>query len=116
MALKGLATEEITHNALQALARIMGIDARDLEAQMTGAFTHDWQADPFSRGAYSYAAVGGIGAAQTLASPVAETLYFAGEATNADGYNATVHGAIASGYRVAEEILISRSAKPQRTA
>ena len=116
MALKGLPTEEISHNALQALARIMRIDARDLEAQMTGAFTHDWQADPFSRGAYSYAAVGGIGAAQTLASPVAETLYFAGEATNADGYNATVHGAIASGYRVAEEILISRSAKPQRTA
>lgn len=116
VALKGLATEEITHNAAQALARITGIDARDLEAQMTGAFTHDWQADPFSHGAYSYAAVGGIDAARALAAPVAETLYFAGEATNADGYNATVHGAIASGYRVAEELLTSCSAKPQRTA
>ncbi|HET9283211.1 MAG TPA: NAD(P)/FAD-dependent oxidoreductase [Candidatus Angelobacter sp.] len=116
MALKGLPTEEIAHNGTQALARIMGIAVRDLEAQMTGAFTHDWQADPFSRGAYSYAAVGGIDAARALAAPVAETLYFAGEATNADGYNATVHGAIASGYRIAQELLISRGAKPQRTA
>ena len=116
VALKGLPTEEITHNATQALARIMATDARDLEEQMTGAFTHDWQADPFFRGAYSYAAVGGIDAALALATPVEETLYFAGEATNADGYNATVHGAIASGYRVAQELLTSRDAKPQRTA
>ena len=112
LALKGLPSEEITHNAMHALARIMGIGARDLEAQLTGAFTHDWQADPFSRGAYSYAAVGGIDAARALAAPVAETLYFAGEATNADGYNAAVHGAIASGYRVAHELLASCGVKP----
>ncbi|HKV95303.1 MAG TPA: NAD(P)/FAD-dependent oxidoreductase [Candidatus Angelobacter sp.] len=116
IALKGLPTEEITHNATESLARIIGIGTRDLEAEMTGAFTHDWQADPFSRGAYSYAAVGGIDAARVLAAPMAETLYFAGEATNADGYNATAHGAIASGYRVAEELLTSCGIKPQRTA
>lgn len=116
MALKGLPTEEVTLNATQSLARIMGTGARDLEEQMTAAFTHDWQADPFFRGAYSYAAVGGMEAARALAAPVAETIYFAGEATNADGYNATVHGAIASGYRAAEELLTSCGAKPQRTA
>jgi monoamine oxidase len=105
LALKGLASDEIAHKAAQALAHIMGMDERDLAAQITGVFTHDWQADAFSRGAYSYAAVGGIDAARALAAPVAETLYFAGEATNSDGYNATVHGAIATGYRAARELL-----------
>jgi monoamine oxidase len=74
---------------------------------MTGSFTHDWQADPFARGAYSYAAVGGMNAAETLAAPVANTLFFAGEATNCDGYNGTVHGAIATGTRAAKELLQS---------
>ncbi len=105
LALKGLESDEIAHKATQALALIMGIGQRDLAAQITGAFTHDWQTDPFSSGAYSYAAVGGIDAARALAAPVAETLYFAGEATNSDGYNATVHGAIATGYRAARELL-----------
>jgi len=85
----------------------MAVDSRLLGQQMTGAFTHDWQGDPFSRGAYSYAAIGGIDAAQELAAPMAETLYFAGEATNCDGYNGTVHGAIATGYRAAQELLRS---------
>jgi monoamine oxidase len=121
MALKGRNEDEIVRCAVQALARIMSQDERKLKEQITGAFTHDWQADPFSRGAYSYAAVGGIGAAQALAAPVAETLYFAGEATNFEGYNGTVHGAIASGHRAAQEVLLSlrshsAGATPQRKA
>jgi monoamine oxidase len=91
--------------AVQALARIMGCDEGELRRQLTGAYTHDWQQDPFSRGAYSYAAVGGIDAARALAAPVADTLYFAGEATNSDGYSGTVHGAIATGLRAAQELL-----------
>ncbi|HKD78625.1 MAG TPA: NAD(P)/FAD-dependent oxidoreductase [Candidatus Angelobacter sp.] len=116
LAMKGLDAGEVTHNATTALARILEIRERDLADQLTGAFTHDWQSDPFSRGAYSYAAVGGIDAAQALAAPVAETLYFAGEATNSEGYNGTVHGAMATGYRAAWELLIAAGIKPQRTA
>jgi monoamine oxidase len=114
--LKGLSAHEVTHKAKLALARILGSAGIDLAAQITAAFTHDWQSDPFSRGAYSYAAVGGIDAARALAAPVAETLYFAGEATNSDGYNGTVHGAIATGYRAAQEVLASGDIKPKRTA
>ncbi|HEY7406235.1 MAG TPA: NAD(P)/FAD-dependent oxidoreductase [Candidatus Angelobacter sp.] len=110
-ALKDLSTDEITHKATQSLARIVGMTEHDVAAQVTDAFTHDWQSDPFSRGAYSYAAVGGIDAARALAAPVAGTLFFAGEATNADGYNATVHGAIATGYRAAEEIFAAAGIK-----
>jgi monoamine oxidase len=116
MALRGRSKDEIVRCAVQALARIISKDERELERQMTGAFTHDWQADPFSCGAYSYAAVGGIDAARVLAAPVAETLYFAGEATNFEGYNGTVHGAIASGHRAAQEVLLSLGVTPQPKA
>jgi monoamine oxidase len=107
MAHSGQSRSDIVHSAVQALARVMGMDAWFLGQQMIGAFTHDWQGDPFSRGAYSYAAVGGIDAAEELAAPVEETLYFAGEATNCDGYSGTVHGAISTGQRAAQDLLRS---------
>jgi monoamine oxidase len=104
-ALSGLSKQEIIHRAIKSLARIMGFSEQEVRKQMVDAFTHDWQTDPFSHGGYSYAAVGGIDAAKSLAKPVEETLYFAGEATNSDGYNGTVHGAIATGYRAAAELM-----------
>jgi monoamine oxidase len=103
----GRSKDEIIQSAMQSLARIMGVAEAELRVQLTGSFMHDWQADPFARGAYSYAAVGGMDAAQTLAAPITDTLYFAGEATNGDGYNGTVHGAIATGLRAAKELLQS---------
>ena len=72
---------------------------------LRGGFSHDWQNDPFARGAYSYAAVGGSEAGATLAAPVEATVFFAGEATEVDGQNGTVHGAIASGQRAARQLL-----------
>ena len=69
--------------------------------------THDWAADPFARGAYSYVRVGGIESQTVLAQPVADTLFFAGEATELDGHQATVHGALFAGQRAADEVLRS---------
>ena len=94
----------------------MRIAEPELRRQMTASFVHDWQADPFSRGAYSYTAVGGMDAAQALAAPVEGTLFFAGEATNVDGYTGTVHGAIATGLRAANELLESVRLKPENAA
>jgi monoamine oxidase len=68
------------------------------------AWTHDWRADPWSRGAYSYARVGGAGAARALARPVEATLFFAGEATDTGGRTGTVEGALASGLRAARQV------------
>jgi len=79
-----------------------------VEAWLEAAYFHDWQTDPFSRGAYSYGKVGANEAQQRLAAPVARTLFFAGEATDRTGNNGTVHGAIASGLRAAAEILVRR--------
>jgi monoamine oxidase len=65
---------------------------------------HDWQADPYARGAYSYVLVNGEGAREDLAAPLAGTLFFAGEATHpAD--SGTVAGALQSGERAAREAL-----------
>ena len=75
-----------------------------LDDLLASSHTHDWQADPFSRGAYSYASVGGTRAHATLAKPVESTLFFAGEATNGKEIG-TVSGAIASGKRAASECL-----------
>jgi monoamine oxidase len=95
----------IVERALQSLGRILEISAEALRQIMEAGFVHDWQTDPFSRGAYSYAVVGGADAAQRLAASVAQTLFFAGEATNFEGHNGTVHGAMASGRRAAQEVV-----------
>lgn len=95
---------QMVEQAVQSLGRILGTSPEDLREMMETAFVHDWQADPFSRGAYSYAVSGGADAARALAAPVAQTLFFAGEATNFEGHNGTVHGAMASGLRAAQEV------------
>jgi monoamine oxidase len=72
-------------------------------AEFEYGVTHDWQSDPFARGAYSYVAVNGGAARATLAAPVDDTLFFAGEATSGDGQGGTVNGALETGERAALE-------------
>jgi monoamine oxidase len=90
--------------ALDRLAAIFAVERSFLESQLQSYRMHDWQSDPFSRGAYSYSKVGGSNAHATLARPIAQTLFFAGEATSADE-TGTVAGAIATGRRAAREVL-----------
>jgi monoamine oxidase len=99
--LSGEGHDAVLGLALRALARQLGISRRSLESGLVGWWTHDWRRDPFARGAYSYALVGGADAAAALARPVQRTLYFAGEAADPEGRTGTVHGAIASGRRAA---------------
>jgi monoamine oxidase len=106
-ALLRLSEAQRVRAALTALTGVLGMDPVRLQQGLRGGFSHDWLADPFSRGAYSYAAVGGSGAGEELGAPLDATLFFAGEATESDGQNATVHGAIASARRVARDVLRS---------
>lgn len=68
---------------------------------------HDWIKDPYSKGSYSFTRPGGEGAHLALAEPVADTIFFAGEATAPPPHYQTVHGAYMSGKRVAEEVALS---------
>ncbi len=98
------ADADVVGDALDALTRILGVSRMRLDADLDGWHMHNWGVDPFSRGAYSYVRVGGVASPRAAGEPVAATLFFAGEATNADGHTGTVHGAMATGYRVADEI------------
>ncbi|MBV9759035.1 MAG: FAD-dependent oxidoreductase [Acidobacteriaceae bacterium] len=96
---------EILSMAVADLARISGTRKGRINELLEAAYFHNWHADPFARGAYSYVPVGGLSAREQLARPMKGTLYFAGEATELNGHSATVHGAIASGKRAAKQIL-----------
>lgn len=74
-----------------------------------GGVVHRWSTDPFARGAYSYLGVGArLSDRVALAEPVDSTLFFAGEATHVTGESATVHGAIETGERAANEVVYIR--------
>lgn len=104
-ALEGRSHDDLVRTALQSLSRILEIDQSELDSRLQIGLVHDWQADPFSRGAYSYVVSGGLGAPIALAESVEDTLFFGGEATNTEGHTGMVHGAIGSGHRAAEEVL-----------
>lgn len=105
--LLGLGKSEIFARASHDLSRILSTKESRLRASLEAAYVHEWDADPFARGAYSYVPAGAMGAREELARPLEETLYFAGEASETNGHGATVHGAIATGRRAAKQVLQS---------
>jgi len=100
-----LPEDMLLSQTLDALAQVLSVPRSRIEGQLVDTHSHNWYTDPFARGAYSYVTVGGIEAVQALATPVEDTLFFAGEATNNEGATGTVHGALATGQRAAREIL-----------
>ena len=98
----------IAERAVETLSRLFHMDVKTIAGLLDAWYAHDWQADPFSLGAYSYVPVGSLPAVERLTHPVEDTLYFAGEATDTEGHWGTVHGAMATGVRAARQILASR--------
>lgn len=71
----------------------------------TGTAVTRWSADPFSRGSYSFLALGSTpDDRRRLAEPVDGVLFFAGEATSTE-HPATVRGAWESGRRAAAQAM-----------
>jgi monoamine oxidase len=72
---------------------------------------HVWHADPFSRSGYSaFPDDADEDARATLALPISDTLFFAGEAVGVRGQPgkvASVHGAIESGMHCARDVIAS---------
>jgi monoamine oxidase len=90
--------------ALETIAELLDGDISEAERMLQSGHCHNWQADPYSRGAYSYGKAGAAEAPEVLSRPVDDTLYFAGEAADVSGNNGTVHGAIASAQRAVAAI------------
>ena len=95
---------DVEDAAVHELARTFGMPRARAESHIDSLHHHDWSSDRFTRGAYSYVGVGGVGAARQLSQAVRGTLFFAGEATDEAG-GGTVEGAIASGNRAFRQIV-----------
>jgi monoamine oxidase len=91
--------------SLRSLERIFLLPAHSLDVELRNWYLHDWQSDPWTLGAYSYAPVGAVDCSDEMAKPVGNTLFFAGEHTDTSGHWGTVHGALRSGLRAARQVL-----------
>ena len=103
-ALSALTPAELSRRGGRSLASQLHVSAARLDGLLLGAWHHNWNRDPYARGAYSYQVVGGAEATAALARPLGSRLFFAGEATDTEGATGTVHGAIASGRRAARQV------------
>eukprot|EP00250_Pteridium_aquilinum_P020130 c24714_g1_i1 orf=917-5227(-) len=93
---------EVLEHALQVLRKLFGETA---VPQPTAFTVTKWGSDPYSRGAYSYVAVGASDKERDiLGQPVENRIFFAGEATCKE-HPDTVGGAMMSGLREAVRIL-----------
>ena len=94
--------QELPNAGLATLSTVLGVDAGP---RLVHWRQHDWQADRYSLGAYTYVPKGALHASEGLSVPVEGTLFFAGEHTDTTGHWGTVHGALRSGYRAAKQVL-----------
>jgi monoamine oxidase len=94
----------VVEAALRSLAIATGHSFASCRELLLEAHCHDYNSDPFTRGAYSYVRPGGEQAAQVLARPCEGTLFFAGEALDLQ-YPGTVAGALGSGEHAARKVL-----------
>ncbi len=92
--------------ALKPLSDLFGAT---VHRQFLGARQTRWGVDPFAQGSYSAARPHAADLRAGLGRPLAERLYFAGEAAAADGWAATVAGAYRSGKAAARHIIDCRS-------
>ena len=99
--LTGASHAKLVEAALQSVESVFG---KGVRGQLAAAYAQDWMHDPHSRGGYSYLRVGGEGAREELATPLDDTLFFAGEATDSEEAG-TVAGALRSGIRAARQAM-----------
>jgi len=100
----GTAEQWVTQ-ALRSLERVFSLAPQSLDAELRNRYMHEWQNDPYTLGAYSYAPAGALDCSAAMTEPVENTLFFAGEHTDTTGHWGTVHGALRSGFRAAKQVL-----------
>jgi hypothetical protein len=102
--LYGAPRRQVLRTLRGQLARELGTTPRSLTRTIRHVWWHNWDRDPYARGAYSYVRVGAGDPAKDLSRPEQNTLFLAGEATEADG---TVEAALASGRRAARQVKLA---------
>lgn len=90
---------------LRELGSLLGQSFEQLKSQCQAAQRISWGQDPYALGGYAHLPVGDAEARIRLAEPERGILFFAGEATAHTSNPQTVHGAIDSGWRAAQECI-----------
>ncbi len=103
--LKDKSNEEIKQLALASLAAIFKKDTEDIFHNLRAYHIVNWITDACSYGAYAYESVNAPMFRNILKQPVADTLFFAGEALHAGPEIGTVEAALCSGKETAEIVL-----------
>ncbi len=94
--------EKLASPSLNGFAAAPGMMAGN--RKLIGYLRTNWSNDPFSFGSYSHFVKGTDRSLVTpLAAPVADRIFFAGEAMHPD-YNSTVHAALESGQMAADAL------------
>ena len=91
-----------------ALGELAAIFGSDVHKHFVRGLATDWDSNPWTRGAYAAAVPGHHGARDELARPVADRIFFAGEATAAPWYQ-LAGGAWLNGRSVAREVAATLS-------
>ncbi|HNH06902.1 MAG TPA: FAD-dependent oxidoreductase, partial [Leptospiraceae bacterium] len=93
--------DKFVQSAMKVLRKLFDKDAPDPDEILRT----NWGKDEFSYGSYSHIPPGAESEDyDAIAEPVNDVLFFAGEGTSSE-YPGTIHGALISGRRAAEEIL-----------
>jgi hypothetical protein len=103
--LSGRSEAAIVEAGIETLSHALELPAGRLRDFFDATAATDWKSEPWARGAYSWIPAGALDAPRILATPVEQTLFFAGEATDTAGYRGTVHGALETGLRAADQVL-----------
>ena len=93
--------QEILALAIKSLATLLALSPATIYPNLRASYVRIWGAEPYIYGAYSYATVGAPAARAALATPVADTLFFAGEGLYNGPAGGTVEAALTTGQAAA---------------
>ena len=97
--------EALLQLAFKSLSYVFGTSDANLRDHVTAIKVINWDTDPFALGAYAYATLDTTEAIATFFQPVANTIYFAGEAFYDGAEMGTVEAALVTGNRTAARII-----------
>jgi monoamine oxidase len=89
------------------MSSVASLFGRANAGKLIGYNIHNWLADPYCRGGYTYSTPGSNRAMMDLRKPVSNTIYFAGEGFNTDEQTGTgtVEAALVSAEQAVREML-----------
>ncbi len=92
--------------ALETLSAIFSVSVQNLKNKLKDHYIFNWKKEPWTRGAYSYGAIGYKQSKAVYSQPVDGKIYFTGEAAYSGSFPGTVEAAVVSGLMTAAQIAV----------